>query len=209
MTWDGDAEIYTWEAKDKKTYLVDAEGKTFQMEDGKGNSLTFSYNAGTGLLETVTDNFGRSLIFTYYADGKLETVTDPAGHTVTYHYTGENLTQVDYPDGRYKSYRYEDPYDSHNLTSILFGQEGAGATELEYEWTYDEPGPGRNVEQGGRERTGHTGLHLRDPDRNDQLPERDDHVHLRADPGAAQGHGRLRPGLPELRGHLGHHLRIR
>ena len=137
LNWDHDLETYSWLNKNGLSYVLDSEGKALQVQDGKGTTLTFSYNAGTGRLESLTDNFGRSLTFAYYGDGKLERVTDPVGRSVIYHYNGDNLTLVDYPDGRHKTYKYQDPYDSHNLTSILLGQEGAGATEVEYQWSYD------------------------------------------------------------------------
>jgi YD repeat-containing protein len=109
LEWDSASEEYTWEARDRTNYRIGADGKAFRQEDGKGNWLDFHYDGGTGRLVSVTDNFGRSLTFTYYGDGKLETVTDPAGHTITYHYTGENLTQTDYPDGRHKTLQVRGP----------------------------------------------------------------------------------------------------
>jgi len=136
MSWDPDLATYTWASRNGKFYQLDSDGKATAIQDGKGNELTLSHDPGTGLLASVTDNFGRSLTFAYDA-GKLQTVTDPAGNTVTFHYTGENLTQVDYPDGRFKSYLYEDPGDPHNLTAIVFGRVGIDPTEVEYQWSYD------------------------------------------------------------------------
>jgi len=137
VAWDYTNEEYTWTAKNGMNYQLNSEGKATIIQDGRGNELTLVYDPGTGFLESVTDNFGRSLQLTYYVDGKLETVTDPAQNTVRYHYTGDNLTRVDYPDGRYKSYRYQDPNDSHNLTAILFGRDGIDPTQVEYQWSYD------------------------------------------------------------------------
>jgi YD repeat-containing protein len=53
----------------------------------------------TDLLIKVTDNFGKSLSFTYNSAGQIATMVNPAGNTIHYSYdTNGNLTSVTYPD---------------------------------------------------------------------------------------------------------------
>jgi YD repeat-containing protein len=95
-------------------------------------------------LDTVTGPFGRTLSFSYAADGRISTLTDPAGAVYAYSYdAGGNLRSVRYPDDtptehadnptRY--YHYEDPNHVHALTGITDATGNRYAT-----WAYDSSG---------------------------------------------------------------------
>lgn len=89
---------------------------------------TYSYYESTGLLQSITDNFGRSLTYTYTGDGKIETVTAPGNKVFRYEYspTLGHLTRVYYPDSTasttdnpFKEYLYEYSRYPHALTGII------------------------------------------------------------------------------------------
>ena len=81
--------------------------------------LTLAYFA-TGQLQTVTDQYGRSLSLTYDASGRLGAVTDPALEVTTYRYDAlGNLKFVDYPDGTARQYLYSNATHLHALTGII------------------------------------------------------------------------------------------
>jgi YD repeat-containing protein len=81
---------------------------------GLGQTLTYSCTAASatcpvatpttiapyaGLLIKITDNFGKTLNFTYNNLGQMSTMTDPAGNITRYGYDANgNLASVTYPD---------------------------------------------------------------------------------------------------------------
>lgn len=104
------------------------ESKLWWKENPSRLRHDYSYNATTGVLETITDSFGRSLSFTYTADGKFETITAPGNKTFRYEYspTLGHLTRVYFPDGTasttdnpFKEYLYENTRYPHALTGII------------------------------------------------------------------------------------------
>ncbi|WP_036306690.1 DUF6531 domain-containing protein, partial [Methyloglobulus morosus] len=78
---------------------------TITQPNGLTQTLTYSTNttpsaiaAFPGFLIQVTDNFGRSLNFTY-SGGQLATMADPVGNITSYSYDPSgNLKTVNYPD---------------------------------------------------------------------------------------------------------------
>ena len=69
-----------------------------------GYTQTLTYNASNQQLASVTDSYGRTLNFTYAANGLLQTLGTPDGRTFTYGYTAttsaQNLISVTGPDDR-------------------------------------------------------------------------------------------------------------
>ena len=95
----------------------DAAGRLIAIANRAGLTQTLSYIAsGThaGLLQSVTDPFGRTLGFAYQ-NGLLQTLTIPGGGTFTYTYDSVPgggvalpITVTD-PMGRVRTYHYENP----------------------------------------------------------------------------------------------------
>mgnify|MGYP000445100749 CR=1 FL=1 len=120
-------------AADDSIETYSATGKLLSIADRTGRVQTLVYDlaAATGgdddpnTLDTVTDDVGRVLRFTYDTNKRIATVTDPAGGVITYGYdTQSNLVSVTYPDGRSKTYHYNEPANTaganlpHALTGI-------------------------------------------------------------------------------------------
>jgi len=76
-----------------------------------GQYVDFTYNESTGRVTKVTDNTGRSVTYTH------DVTTD--------NLTKGNLEAVTTPSSMVYSYKYEDPFDDHNVTTIT---RGTGAT---------------------------------------------------------------------------------
>jgi RHS repeat-associated protein len=115
---------YVWYRLDGSQYGFDGSGRLLCIDDEKGNRLEVSYD-GQGRPWTVIDTAsGRTLTFAYNAgSGLLESITGPLtsavtdGVWITYGYDGNsNLTSVTYADGSGFSYSYTDPNDIHNMT---------------------------------------------------------------------------------------------
>ncbi|MDR3429668.1 hypothetical protein [Silvimonas sp.] len=110
------------EAASDRTLTFDAAGNLRQILEPNGRFQTLTYAApGSSVLVAVTDNFNRSLQFTYDGNGNLLTLTDPAGHVTSYQYVGASytapscsnascylLSTVTYPDGGVKAYHWNE-----------------------------------------------------------------------------------------------------
>lgn len=119
-----------------------------------------SGNAAAGVLQCVTDSFGRQLNFWYDSQNRLSTLIDPNAGLTTYAYDeassvvlagqplGGNLTSVTYPDGRKRTYYYnEQAYTaSTNLPNALTGiaEEVVAGSSVRY-GTYEYDAQGRAV----------------------------------------------------------------
>src|SRR4029077_15675976 len=119
------------------TELYRADGRLQSIGRRSGEVLTLTYSDGTSgpgggcfvdpagnptnfvlsadLLIRVTDSYGNALSFAYSASGKLVAMTDPGGGRPFYSYDPgvgsvsiEHLASVRYPDGRVRSYRYDE-----------------------------------------------------------------------------------------------------
>lgn len=113
--------------------LITAENE-IEFYDKDGMLTSISYPSGyvqiltyrVGMLEKVTDSFGRELNFTYDDSKHLVAMVDPAGNKYTYTYQGANvLNSVTYPDGLRRIYYYNESLymgaqlpDSKYLTGI-------------------------------------------------------------------------------------------
>lgn len=90
------------------------QGILLSIADRNGNTTSLTYSGGQ--LMTVTDASGRTLEFTYDADGRVETVTDPLSRVATYGYSGAgDLTSAEKPGGGMVEYAYD---GSHQMTSV-------------------------------------------------------------------------------------------
>ncbi|MBW8457518.1 MAG: hypothetical protein K0M58_03620, partial [Thiobacillus sp.] len=120
-------------ADDDSVETYSATGKLLSIADRAGSTqaLTYDLSAASGgdgdpeTLDTVTDDTGRQLRFTYDTSKRIATVTDPAGGVISYGYDAQShLTSVQYPDGRSKTYHYNEPEHTagadlpHALTGI-------------------------------------------------------------------------------------------
>ena len=119
-------------AADDSVELYTAAGKLLSIADRAGRTQTLAYDlpatsGGDGdpeTLDTVTDDTGRQLRFSYDASKRIATVTDPAGGVLSYGYDAQsNLVSVTYPDGRSKTYHYNEPANTagSNLPHALTG----------------------------------------------------------------------------------------
>jgi RHS repeat-associated protein len=134
---------YTRPNKDKETY--DFNGRILSETERTGRSLTYAYFPTTGRLERVTDNFGRTLSFTYRADGRVETLVDSEGRLTTYSYDGlGNLVSATDPAVATRYYHYENAAFPHHLTGIT-DENGARFAS----WTYDGSGRAKSSEHVG------------------------------------------------------------
>ena len=115
-----------------------------------GYTQTLTYNASNQQLASVTDSYGRTLNFTFAANGLLQTLGTPDGLTFTYGYTattsGQNLTSVTYPSATPTSniYVYENPNLPNTLTGVIDENGNRYAT-----WTYDPYGRALTSSHGG------------------------------------------------------------
>lgn len=100
--------------KTGNTWHFDSQGRLYKIENYQNDSsyITVTYKDATSkLISTVLDGAGRKYLFDYGNDTVLDSVafygtgTD-ALTTVTYSYTNENLTGVQYKDGKSASYTY-------------------------------------------------------------------------------------------------------
>lgn len=119
-------------ATDDSVETYNAAGKLLSIADraDRLQTLTYDLPAANGgdndpsTLDTVTDDTGRQLRFTYDTNKRIATVTDPAGGVITYGYDAQsNLVSVQYPDGRSKTYHYNEPENTSgaNLPHALTG----------------------------------------------------------------------------------------
>lgn len=113
---------YKLTSHDGMVRRFNAQGRLSSIERiDAGSRIDFGY--ADGLLMTATDTLGRRLRFEYL-NGRLSMLRLPDERTVVYDYdlTG-NLKSVLYPDGRIRSYHYDeaglsDAGDPHALTGI-------------------------------------------------------------------------------------------
>lgn len=124
-----------YNADNDATEHYDLSGRLITVTARNGQVQTLAYSdistppaiaAHPGLLIKVSDQFGRSLNFTYDSNRRMQTMTDPAGGLYSYAYdeasaivvSGNpvgNLTSVTYPDGKQKIYWYNEQDKTGNL----------------------------------------------------------------------------------------------
>jgi RHS repeat-associated protein len=105
----------------------DASGRLVAITNREGFGQILIYNAVSGLLQTVTDPFGRTLSLSHDPNGRLESLTDPGGNVYEYNHDGNgNLVTVVYPDetpsdgsdNPRRIYHYENARFPYHLTGI-------------------------------------------------------------------------------------------
>ena len=133
--------VYVSSSDEVESY--DSSGKLTAIAFRTGTSLTLAYSDAStspsiapwpGLLIKVTDNFARELNFVYNAAGRIVSMSDPAGGTFQYEYDGTsarcttyfgcgNLTAVTYPDGKKRTYVYNESANtaSADLANAMTG----------------------------------------------------------------------------------------
>ncbi|MEB0141148.1 MULTISPECIES: hypothetical protein [unclassified Undibacterium] len=107
--------VYNAENESKELY--DSSGHLISITDGNGNQQTLNY-AEDKTLRSVSDAYGKQLLFDYDASGRLIQMTDPGGGIYRYAYDEAssvvsgaavgNLTSVIYPDGKKRIYWYNE-----------------------------------------------------------------------------------------------------
>lgn len=92
----------------------------------------------------MTDSWGRSIQFTYNAQGRVQTMTDPDGKVYSYAYNANgDVSSVTYPDDTVRAYHYEDANVPRFLTGITDENGDRYAT-----WSYDASGKAKSSEHG-------------------------------------------------------------
>src|SRR5215471_532983 len=139
-------------------WYIQDENDTIDQYDMTGKLVKITYRGGyyqaltydtSGNNTLITDSFGRTLTFTYLANGLVDTMTDPSTGVTHYAYTDRTgitpppasgasgaavLSSVQYPDGNTLTYLYEDTnwINRYALTGIIDENGQRYAT-----WTYD------------------------------------------------------------------------
>jgi RHS repeat-associated protein len=87
-----------------------AQGSLTAMTDAYNNTLSFTYDGGTGRLTQVSDatGSGRWMSFSYNPTGQIELIQDHSGRQVQYQYTSGKLMRVIDPASRNTDYAYVD-----------------------------------------------------------------------------------------------------
>ena len=74
-------------------------GNLLRVTSPHGRWIEFSYYPGTGLVQQAKDNIGRTVNYTYDANGRLSTVTDPENHVTSYSWDANNRMTAVKPPG--------------------------------------------------------------------------------------------------------------
>lgn len=130
---------------DDETELYDAQGRLLSITHHAGIAHTLTYDALMRPIR-VTDSFNRTIEFAYDPDtGYLATVTDPMRRVTKYSHDDDgNLTNVEYADGRSRTYHYDDVANRYGLTGIT-DERGIRVSS----WTYDHLGRVATFERSG------------------------------------------------------------
>jgi RHS repeat-associated protein len=97
------------------TETYDHDGKLISIEYDRGGHLRFTWL--NSKLATVTNSSGRSLNYSYNADGLIADITSSGGSSWYYSYNQNgSLIQLTHPDGATTVYHYEDGDYPYALT---------------------------------------------------------------------------------------------
>lgn len=123
----------------KLTQNYDSRGNLTSVVDAGGNTTSYSSFNALGLPTTVTDPNGFVLTLTYDVFGNVlsqKRTLDGVAAMTSFAYDGlSNLTEVDYPDGKYLQYSYD---AAGRRTSMTTSNSTNGDTKTAYVlWGYD------------------------------------------------------------------------
>lgn len=125
---------YTYTPNDNSVETYDARGRLISVENGRGQTLSFSY--ADLLLATVATASGRELNYEYEASGRVSRITSTDGSGWNYFYDSHgNLVQIEYPDGAIKTYQYENT----TFPNALTGESDERGNRIR-SWAYDASG---------------------------------------------------------------------
>jgi RHS repeat-associated protein len=95
------------ELRDGETYVFSNGCPNQLIWKGRssGQGLSFVYTAG--LLTKIISENGRYIALSYNASNFISQARDHTGRTINYTYTGNQLTEVDYPDSTSEKYSYD------------------------------------------------------------------------------------------------------
>jgi RHS repeat-associated protein len=97
------------------SFKFSAAGTLLSINDRNGYTTTLAYNGGQ--LATVTDPAGRSLSFTYGANGDISQISDPGTRTVGFGYNGAGeLTSITDTNNGVTSFTYD--ASAHRLLTM-------------------------------------------------------------------------------------------
>jgi hypothetical protein len=101
IAYDSLLDQFTVTAEDKSLFTFikpTVSAAIYRIEQRRwanGEKWTYSYKTGTEHLESVSDEYGRTLHFSYHEtgdfEGQLETISDDLGRTVTFSYMLEQM----------------------------------------------------------------------------------------------------------------------
>ncbi|HJV17610.1 MAG TPA: DNRLRE domain-containing protein, partial [Bacillales bacterium] len=114
MTIDSSSSLEKYKVKDKSGNQLSftSGGFLYLIKDNNGNTDTLNY--GGAYLTRVIDGAGRiTLLKRDPTTNYLLQIIDPSGRITSFSYTGQDLTKITYPDGKYSKYTYD---SNHNLT---------------------------------------------------------------------------------------------
>ena len=121
-----------------KTYFR-SDGKLSRMDDSFGNNIVINYNSASKI-SSIKDGAGRTYTFAYNSSGLLSSITNPASRTVSFSYSNNNLTAINYADGKsttfvYGTYgleRVNNPDGTYTKIGYKYSANHLYATALEY-----------------------------------------------------------------------------
>jgi len=132
-THDSNNNVTGWSlhwSETRETEIYDASGSLISIQDPSGFVTTLTYSdaststsiaPGPGFLITASDPLGRSLNFSYNADGTLSSILGPDGSTYAYSYNVTpsltTLSSVSFANGSSRNYAYSP--GTNLLTSIV------------------------------------------------------------------------------------------
>lgn len=100
---------------DHRIEEYDLTGRLVAISTRGAERVDIGYDQN-GLLESVVDQTGRSLVFTRNPNGQISTVGLPDGTSIGFTYTGRGaLHRVVWPDGTFREYRYDDSNTDYDL----------------------------------------------------------------------------------------------
>ena len=143
---------FTYVNENDEVEKYDATGTLQSITNRAGLTQTLHYattpaDGATWMhLQSVTDDFGRTLTFNYDSvNARITGFVDPNGGTYTYNYdSNNNFVSVTYADGNTRQYAYENTTFVQALTGLIDENGARFAT-----WSYDGTGNAITSEHAG------------------------------------------------------------